>query len=64
MLQRRYGKANLEKMVRRSKEDRANREWLDKSTMACPGCGVHTEKSMGCNHVRHGPRPLRMVIDE
>lgn len=53
MLQRRFGKGNLEKLVRRFEEDRANREWLDKSTMACPGCGVHTEKSAGCNHVCH-----------
>jgi len=52
-LQRRFGKGNLEKLVLRFEEDRANREWLDKSTMACPGCGVHTEKSMGCNHVCH-----------
>ena len=52
-LQHRFGKGNLEKLVRQFEEDRANREWLDKSTMACPGCGVHTEKSMGCNHVRH-----------
>jgi len=53
MLQRRYGKGNLEKLVRQFEEERANREWLEKSTMACPGCGVHTEKSMGCNHVCH-----------
>lgn len=52
-LQRRFGKGNLEKLVRQFEEDRANREWLDKSTMACPGCGVHTEKSAGCNHVCH-----------
>ena len=52
-LQRRFGKGNLEKLMLQFKEDKANREWLDKSTMACPGCGVHTEKSMGCNHVRH-----------
>lgn len=66
MLQRRYGKANLEKLARQVEEDRANREWLDKSTMACPGCGVHTEKSMGCNHVRHFFRlPCdRLVIHE
>jgi len=53
ILQRRYGKGNLEKLVQQLEEDRANREWLNKSTMACPGCGVHTEKSAGCNHVCH-----------
>ena len=52
-LQCRFGKRNLEKLVRQFEEDRANREWLDKSTMACPGCGLHTEKSVGCNHVCH-----------
>ena len=52
MLELRFGKGNLKKLVRRFEEDRANREWLDKCTMACPGCGVHTEKSAGCNHVR------------
>ena len=66
MLQRRYGTGNLEKLVRKFEEDRANREWLDKSTMACPGCGVRTEKSMGCNHVCHLFRLLcdRLVIYE
>jgi E3 ubiquitin-protein ligase RNF14 len=53
VLQRRFGKGNLERLVRQYEEDRANREWLDKSTVACPGCGVHTEKSAGCNHVCH-----------
>lgn len=52
-LQRRFGKNNLERLARQYEEERANREWLDKSTMACPGCGVHTEKSAGCNHVCH-----------
>jgi E3 ubiquitin-protein ligase RNF14 len=58
LLQRRFGKGNLEKLVRQFEEDRANREWLDKSTMACPGCGVHTEKSAGCNHVCDFFHPL------
>lgn len=57
-LQRRFGKGNLEKLVRQREEDRANRKWLDKSTMICPGCGVHTEKSVGCNHVCHFLCPL------
>jgi len=50
-MERRYGKKNLEKLVAKYEEDRANREWLEKSTMACPSCHVHVEKSMGCNHV-------------
>jgi hypothetical protein len=51
-MERRYGKKNLEKLVAKYEEDRANREWLEKSTMGCPSCHVHVEKSMGCNHVR------------
>jgi E3 ubiquitin-protein ligase RNF14 len=51
-MERRYGKKNLERLVAKYEEDRANREWLEKSTMACPSCHVHVEKSMGCNHVR------------
>jgi hypothetical protein len=50
-MERRYGKRNLERFVAKCKEARANREWLEQSTMACPRCEVHVEKSMGCNHV-------------
>ncbi|KAI0307581.1 RWD-domain-containing protein [Multifurca ochricompacta] len=50
-MEQRYGKKNLEKLVVKYEEDRANREWLKKSTMACPSCHVHVEKSMGCNHM-------------
>jgi E3 ubiquitin-protein ligase RNF14 len=52
-MERRYGRKNLKRLVAKYKEDRANREWLEKSTKACPGCRVHVEKSMGCNHVRN-----------
>jgi E3 ubiquitin-protein ligase RNF14 len=51
-MERRYGKKNLKKLKAKYEEDRANREWLEKCTMACPSCHVHVEKSMGCNHVR------------
>lgn len=51
-MERRYGKKNLERLVTKYEEDRANRAWLEKSTMSCPSCHVHVEKSMGCNHVR------------
>ena len=40
------------KLVRDRKEEEANRKWLDDSTTTCPGCEVHVEKSVGCNHVR------------
>src|SRR6266702_331191 len=52
-MERRYGKKNLERLVAKYEEDGANREWLEKSTKACPSCHVHVEKSMGCNHVRN-----------
>ncbi|KAH9075807.1 RWD-domain-containing protein [Lactarius deliciosus] len=50
-MERRYGKKSLKRLVAKYEEDRANREWLEKSTMACPSCHVHVEKSMGCNHM-------------
>ncbi|KAH9996570.1 hypothetical protein BJV77DRAFT_987685 [Russula vinacea] len=50
-MERRYGKKNLERLVTKYEEDRANRAWLEKSTMSCPSCHVHVEKSMGCNHM-------------
>lgn len=39
------------KLVARYEEEQANKEWLQASTMACPGCEVHVEKSLGCNHM-------------
>jgi hypothetical protein len=50
-MEQRYGRKNLKKLVAKHVADRATREWLEKSTMACPSCHVHVEKSMGCNHV-------------
>jgi len=50
-MEHRYGKRNLRRLVAKYEEDRANREWLEKSTKACPSCHVHVEKSMGCNHM-------------
>ena len=51
LLERRYGRSNILRLVARVEEERANLEWLENSTMACPFCHVHVEKSMGCNHV-------------
>ncbi|OBZ78844.1 E3 ubiquitin-protein ligase itt1 [Grifola frondosa] len=50
-LEMRYGKANLRKLVVRYEEEQALKSWLERSTMACPNCHVHVEKSMGCNHM-------------
>ncbi|KAI0042668.1 hypothetical protein FA95DRAFT_1635888 [Auriscalpium vulgare] len=51
VLEKGYGKKNIARLVAKYREDQANRSWLDESTMACPRCGVHVEKSMGCNHM-------------
>lgn len=59
-LERRYGKANLRRLVAKYEEDVANKKWLDQSTMACPSCRVKVEKSMGCNHV--SLLPVRHVV--
>jgi len=32
-------------------EERANKEWIDDNSKACPGCTVRIEKSQGCNHM-------------
>jgi E3 ubiquitin-protein ligase RNF14 len=54
LIERRYGKANVTRLVRKFEEDQANKKWLDQSTMGCPSCHVKVEKSMGCNHVSLG----------
>lgn len=50
-LERKYGRKNILRLVKRYEEDQANKRWLEASTMACPGCEIHVEKSLGCNHV-------------
>lgn len=51
MMERRYGVKNVRRLVQRYEEEQANKQWLEKSTMECPTCHVHVEKSFGCNHV-------------
>ncbi|SJL05930.1 uncharacterized protein ARMOST_09266 [Armillaria ostoyae] len=51
LLLRRYGRTNVLRLVNAYQEEQLNREWLESSTMACPGCEVHVEKAMGCNHM-------------
>jgi hypothetical protein len=50
-LEKKYGKKNMLRLVEQYQEDQANKRWLEASTMACPGCEIHVEKSLGCNHV-------------
>jgi E3 ubiquitin-protein ligase RNF14 len=54
LLEQRYGKGNITRLVANREEERANREWLEKSATACPSCNIFVEKSMGCNHVSFG----------
>jgi hypothetical protein len=51
VIERRYGKATVHRLVAKFEEEKSNAEWFKSSTMACPGCHVNVEKSVGCNHV-------------
>ncbi|KAH8100545.1 RWD-domain-containing protein [Cristinia sonorae] len=51
LIERRYGKANMRRLVARHQEELANREWMQQSTTTCPSCRVRVEKSFGCNHM-------------
>ncbi|KAL1739268.1 hypothetical protein HDZ31DRAFT_49654 [Schizophyllum fasciatum] len=50
-LERRYGRGTILKLVATWENELANQKWIESSTMACPGCRVNVEKSLGCNHV-------------
>ncbi|AFR97948.1 E3 ubiquitin-protein ligase RNF14 [Cryptococcus neoformans C23] len=53
-MERQRGKANLERMVAKWREDEMNKQWLHSRTKACPSCSVRVEKSVGCNHMQCG----------
>ncbi|KJA25945.1 hypothetical protein HYPSUDRAFT_64171 [Hypholoma sublateritium FD-334 SS-4] len=50
-LDRRYGRANIRRLVAAYEEEKANMEWLKKSATMCPGCQCYVEKTKGCNHM-------------
>ncbi|EGO02005.1 hypothetical protein SERLA73DRAFT_86116 [Serpula lacrymans var. lacrymans S7.3] len=50
-IERRYGASNVRKLIAKYEEEQSNKKWLESSTMGCPGCHVHVEKSLGCNHM-------------
>jgi len=52
-LEQRFGRANIRRLVATYEEEKANLQWLEQSTMMCPGCRCHVEKTLGCNHVSH-----------
>lgn len=43
-MERQRGKANLERMVSKWREDEMNTQWLHSRTKACPSCSVRVEK--------------------
>ncbi|KZT06754.1 RWD-domain-containing protein [Laetiporus sulphureus 93-53] len=51
LMERRFGRTNMRKLVAKYEEEQANKRWLEQSTMECPRCHVHVEKSLGCNHM-------------
>jgi hypothetical protein len=51
LMELRFGKTIMKKLVNRYQEEQLNKQWLAASTMACAGCSVAVEKSLGCNHV-------------
>jgi E3 ubiquitin-protein ligase RNF14 len=51
LMELRFGKTILRKLVAKYQEEQLNKKWLAESTMACPGCSLSIEKSLGCNHV-------------
>lgn len=49
-LYNKFGKKNLDRLVKETVEEKANLQYLDKSTTQCPHCQIRIEKSAGCNH--------------
>ncbi|KAJ7102167.1 hypothetical protein B0H15DRAFT_315843 [Mycena belliarum] len=51
VMELRFGRTMLRKLVARYQEEQLNKKWLAASTVACPGCSVNIEKNLGCNHM-------------
>ncbi|KEI39815.1 uncharacterized protein L969DRAFT_86399 [Mixia osmundae IAM 14324] len=50
-LELQYGARNMQRLVKLHEEQRANQEYLDATTTACPECSIPIEKSEGCSHM-------------
>ncbi|KAF9451772.1 RWD-domain-containing protein [Macrolepiota fuliginosa MF-IS2] len=50
-LEKKFGRNNVIRLVKLYEEEQANKRWLEASTVACPGCEIHVEKNLGCNHM-------------
>ncbi|RPD63166.1 RWD-domain-containing protein [Lentinus tigrinus ALCF2SS1-6] len=52
MMEARYGRSTLQRLVTEYEEERAFHEWLERCTgTPCPGCDLRVEKHSGCNHM-------------
>jgi len=51
VLEMRYGKKTLTKLVKEIEEERESLEWMKSNTTPCPVCCVGVEKIDGCNHI-------------
>ncbi|KAK7463827.1 hypothetical protein VKT23_005764 [Stygiomarasmius scandens] len=51
VIERRFGRGNILKLVATYEEEQLNKKWMEESTTPCPGCGTHVEKSLGCAHM-------------
>ncbi|KAF8527956.1 RWD-domain-containing protein [Hysterangium stoloniferum] len=50
-IEQKHGKGNILKLLAKYKEDELNQQWMEKEAVCCPGCKLHVQKSMGCNHM-------------
>ncbi|PWO00648.1 hypothetical protein FA09DRAFT_291331, partial [Tilletiopsis washingtonensis] len=53
-MEQRFGRANLERLVRTEMEEQANREWMEANAKKCPSCAVSIELAFGCHHMTCG----------
>jgi E3 ubiquitin-protein ligase RNF14 len=50
-MERKYGAKTIKRLVDQYEEEKANSEWKEANTTACPQCEIYVEKSAGCNHM-------------
>jgi hypothetical protein len=53
LIERRFGRKHMLKLVEKYEEEEANKRWLNASTTACPGCNVSVEKNLVCRSLWH-----------
>jgi E3 ubiquitin-protein ligase RNF14 len=53
LIERRFGRKHVLKLVEKYEEEEANKRWLQASTTACPGCSVSVEKNLVCRSLWH-----------